>query len=119
MSLLYDNSTYHLADTAYTTRLVENHIGDESVVGEVRGWKRTLLSRIDAHFKDSDNRERGYRLYLGIKILKELTSSRASRAYLDLMKGLTLEEVIFWVWQYNTYGKRAAMGFIAMHLSNR
>jgi len=118
-NLLYDNSTYHLTDTPHTTRLTETFIGSECTVGEVRGWKRRLLTSVDEHFRDRDNRERGYRLFLAIKVLNELRLPTKTPRYMELMKRLTLEEVIFWVWQYNSYGSRAIIAFKTMHIHNR
>jgi hypothetical protein len=117
--LLYDNSMYYLVDTNHTTRLEEDFLGNIHVRGEVRGWKRRLLRLLDYHFKDTDNRERGNRLYLSVKLLNELRSPKHSVDYLELMKRLTLEETIFWVWQFNSYGKRAIAGIKAMHMSAR
>ena len=118
-NLLYDNSTYHLSETPHTTRVIESFIGNESIVGEVRSWRRRLLSVIDTHFQEQDNRERGYRLCLAVKLLNELRSQGKAYRYLDLMKRLTLEEVIFWIWQYNSYGSRAITALKTIHIHDR
>jgi hypothetical protein len=118
-NLLYDNSTYHIFDTPHTTRLIETFIGEERRVGEVRGWRRNLLNLVDKHYQKQDNRERGYRLYLATKVLNGLRLPGKSTRYLELMKQLTLEEVIFWVWQYNSYGKKAITAFKTIHIHNR
>lgn len=117
--LLYDNSMYCISETEHTTRLEENFLGNIHVLGEVRGWKRRMIRFLDRHFEDADNRERGNRLFLAIKLLNDLKSPKKSVSYLDLMKRLTLEETIFWVWQFNSYGARAIAGIKAMHLSSR
>ena len=118
-NLLYDNSSYHLTDTPHTTRLIETFIGNEFTVGVVLGWKRRLLTLVDEYFQDCDNRERGYRLFLAIKVLNELRSPDKIPRYMELMKRLTLEETIFWVWQYNSYGSRAIIAFKTIHIHKR
>ena len=40
---IYNNFKYRLEETPKTLRLVEIFLGDEVIIGEVRGWKRNLL----------------------------------------------------------------------------
>ena len=114
---VYDNFRYRLENTPQTIRLVEMFLGNEAVVGEVRGWKTHLLRHVDDCFKDKDERERGYRLFLAVKVLNKIREPRKTSAYLKAMKELTLEETIFWVWQHHSYNGRAINAFKCIHLN--
>ena len=114
---VYDNFRYRLEITPKTIRLVEMFLGNEAVVGEVRGWKTHMLRLVDDCFKDKDERERGYRLFLAVKVLNKIREPRKTSAYLKAMKELTLEETIFWVWQHHSYNGRAINAFKCIHLN--
>ncbi|MCW3988813.1 MAG: hypothetical protein NWE88_01910 [Candidatus Bathyarchaeota archaeon] len=114
---VYDNFRYRLEKTPKTVRLVEMFLGNEAVIGEVRGWKTHLFRHVDDWFIDKDERERGYRLFLAIKVLNKIHEPRKTSTYLQAMKELTLEEAIFWVWQYHSYNGRAVNAFKCIHLS--
>ena len=113
---VYDNFRYRLERTPKTIRLVEMFLGNEAVVGEVRGWKTHLFRHVNDWFKEKDERERGYRLFLAVKVLNKIREPRKTSAYLRAMKGLTLEEAIFWVWQYHSYNRKAITAFNCIHL---
>lgn len=114
---VYDNFKYRLEETPKTLRLVEVFLGDEAIIGEVRDWKRDLINRVDQWFSDKDERERGYRLFLAFKVLNKISKPRKTHRYLQVMKDLTLEEAIFWVWQYHAYKGKAVNAFKAIHLN--
>lgn len=115
--LLYDNFKYTLEETPKTLRLVETFIGNKTRIGEIRSWKRPLLQELASEYKEKDERERGYRLFLAIKVLNKIKQPQKSISYLNAMKELTLEETIFWVWQYHSYRGRAINAFKCMHLN--
>ena len=114
---VYDNFKYKIVETPKTLRLVETFLGDEVVVGEVRGWKISLLRHLDDWLYDKDERERGYRLFLAVKILNKIRKLKKTSIYMRVMKGLTLEETIFWVWQYHSYNSKAISAFKCIHLN--
>ncbi len=114
---VYNNFKYRFEETPKTLRLVEVFLGDEAVIGEVRGWKRDLLRTVDKWFSDKDERERGYRLFLAIKILNKINEPYKTNRYLQVMKEITLEESIFWVWQYHSYSIKAINAFKCIHLN--
>ena len=114
---VYDNFKYRLKITPKTIRLVELFLGNEAVVGEVRGWKTHLFRYVNDWFKEKDERERGYRLFLAVKVLNKIREPKKTSTYLQAMKELTLEEVIFWVWQYHSYNSRAIYAFKCIHLN--
>ncbi len=95
--------------------LIESFLGKESIVGTVEGWRMNALLEVDRHFSESDNRERGYRLFLAVKLLQTVKEPKAWAA-VEVLKGLTLEETIFWVWQYHSYGNRALGALKHIHL---
>lgn len=95
--------------------LIESFLGKESIVGSVEGWRINALLDVDRHFSESDNRERGYRLFLAVKLLQTVNQPKAWAA-IEVLKGLTLEETIFWVWQYHSYGNRALGALKHIHL---
>ncbi len=115
---IYNNFKYKLEETTKTLRLVEVFLGDEAVIGEVRGWKRNIIRIINKWFNDKDERERGYRLFLAIKVLNKINESHKTNKYLQVMKELTLEESIFWVWQYHSYNDKAVNAFRCIHMNN-
>ena len=115
---LYNNFKYMLEETPKTLRLVEIFLGDVAVIGEVRGWKRTLLRTVSNWFIDKDERERGYRLFLALKVLNKISAPFKTNRYLLAMKELTLEETIFWVWQYHSYDNKAINAFKCIHLND-
>lgn len=114
---VYDNFRYRLEKTPKTIRLVEIFLGNEAAVGEVRGWKTHLLRHVDDWFKDKDERERGYRLFLAVKVLNKIHRPTKTSTYLQAMKALTLEEAIFWVWQYHSYNSKAINAFQCIHIN--
>ena len=113
---VYNNFKYRLDETPKTLRLVEVFLGDEAVIGKVLGWKRNLLRTVDTWFSDKDERERGYRLFLAIKVLNKLNKPYKTSRYIHVMKEITLEESIFWVWQYHSYNIKAVNAFKCIHL---
>lgn len=114
---VYDNFRYRLEETPKTLRLVEIFLGNEVIVGEVRRWKRPPLQLVGEWLKEKDERERGYRLFLAVKVLNKIHKPRKVDAYVRVMKELTLEEAIFWVWQYHTYNGKAVNAFKCIHLN--
>jgi len=115
---VYNNFKYRIEETPKTTRLIEVFLGDEVIVGEVRNWKRELIRKIDKWFSEKDERERGYRLFLALKILNKLSKPYKTNHYLQVMKELTLEESIFWVWQFHSYKSKAINAFKCIHLND-
>ena len=113
---LYDNFRYNLIETPKTLKLVENFIGNEATIGQVRAWKRYMLSEIDRCFEGKDERERGYRLFLAVKALNRLKDMAKIPMFMRVMRELTLEEAIFWVWQYHSHGNKAINAFNCIHL---
>jgi len=114
---LYDNFRYSLIETPKSLKLVESYIGNEANIGQVRAWKRLMLSEIDRFFGGKDERERGYRLFLAVKALNRLKDATKASMFMRVMRELTLEETIFWVWQYHSYGNRAINAFNCIHLA--
>ncbi|RWX74208.1 MAG: hypothetical protein Metus_0233 [Candidatus Methanosuratincola subterraneus] len=115
--LLYDNFRYTVKIDRARKRavLVESFMGQDNAIGRVGGWRAMALAELDRHFSGRDNRERGYRLFLAAKLLPEVGASRACKA-LSVLKRLTLEETIFWVWQYHSYGARAIGALKHIHM---
>lgn len=116
---VYDNFKYKIYETPKTLRLVESFLGTEEVIGEVRFWKKTLIKEINKLFKNKSNREYGYRLFLAIKILNKIRHPEKAQLYLESMKNITLEETIFWVWQYHSYQDKAVTAFKAIHINQK
>lgn len=118
-NIVYNNFTYELDKTPKTLRLTEMFLGNKTTIGEVRSWKRPLLQELAFEFKEKDERELGYRLFLAIKVLNKVRQTRKSTAFLNVMKELTLEETVFWVWQYHSYRGRAINAFKCIHLNEK
>ena len=116
-TVLYDNFRYSLRETPKSLKLVENFIGNEATIGQVRAWKRHILSEIDRWFIGKDERERGYRLFLAVKALNRLKDATKASVFVRVMRELTLEETIFWVWQYHSHGNKAINAFNCIHLA--
>ncbi|MGF3499631.1 MAG: hypothetical protein ACQXXL_08465, partial [Candidatus Methanosuratincola sp.] len=100
--------------------LIEIFAGSESVIGCLEGWRGAALEELDRYFLDKDGRERGFRLFLALKSLRTVDARRGPELF-DVLRRLTLEETIFWVWQYHSYGERAigAMKHIHMNMHTR
>lgn len=96
--------------------LVERFAGTERVVGYAEGWRAAALKMIDEHFAEKGGRERGFRLFLALKSLRTVDARRGAEM-LDALKKMTLEETIFWVWQYHSYGDRAIGAMKHIHMS--
>jgi len=77
-----------------------------------------LLRALDVWFSGKDERERGYRLFLAIKVLNKINDPHKANRYLQVMKELTLEESVFWVWQYHSYHSKAVNAFNCIHLND-
>lgn len=116
-TVLYDNFKYSLKKTPKTLKLVESFIGNETEIGQVRVWRRHILLKIDRFFRGKDERERGYRLFLAVKALNRLKNVTKTPMFMRVMRELTLEEAIFWVWQYHSYGNKAINAFNCIHLT--
>ncbi len=116
---LYENFNYKLVDTPKSVKLVEVFIGKETVIGQVRSWKVYVLKNIADYYSDKDEREKGYRLFLTIKALNGLRNGAKVPRFVEVMKRLTLEETIFWVWQYHGHGRRAINAFNCIHMRKR
>lgn len=114
---LYDNFRYSIIETPKSLKLIENFIGNEAEIGQVRSWKRHMLAEIDRCFEGKDERERGYRLFFTVKALNRLKDAAKAPTFMRVMRELTLEEVIFWVWQYHSHGNKAINAFNCIHLS--
>ena len=113
---LYENFKYKLVETPKTIKLIEIFIGNEAEIGQVRSWKTYVLKNISKTFEDKDEREKGYRLFLMIKALNRLKNGPKIPLFIKVMRELTLEETIFWVWQYHSHGKKAISAFNCIHL---
>ncbi len=116
---LYDNCTYTLHRTAQTVRLVQHFLSEQNVMGAVRDWRVPLLEAVERASRDRNERERGYRLRLALKVLNSLRSPQEAPRFLEAMRRITLEEAIFWNWQYNTYGRDAIRAFKTIHMRSR
>lgn len=116
---LYENFKYKLVETPKTIKLIEVFIGNEAEIGQVRSWKTYVLKNINKTFEDKDERERGYRLFLVVKALNRLKNGPKVPRFIKVMRELTLEETIFWVWQYHSHGKKAINAFNCIHLRKR
>ena len=114
---LYDNFRYRLIETPKTLKLIESFIGNEAEIGRVGAWRRHMLAEIDRWFIGKDERERGYRLFLTVKTLNRLKDTAKAPIFMRVMRELTLEEAIFWVWQYHSHGNKAINAFNCIHLS--
>jgi len=113
---LYENFKYKLVETPKTIKLIEIFIGNEAEIGQVRSWKTYVLKNISKTFEDKDERERGYRLFLVVKALNRLKNGPKVPRFIKVMRELSLEETIFWVWQYHSHGKKAINAFNCIHL---
>ena len=116
---LYENFNNKLVETPKTVKLIEVFIGKETVIGEVRSWKVFVLKNISEFFMDRDEREKGYRFFLVIKALNGLRNGAKVPRFVKVMKEITLEETIFWVWQYHSHERRAINAFNNIHMSKR
>ena len=117
-TVLFDNFRYSLRETPKTLHLVESFIGNEATIGQVRVWRRYMLSEIDRFFGGKDERERGDRLFLAMKTLNRLKDVTKAPIFMRVMRELTLEEAIFWVWQYHSHGNKAINAFNCIHLTH-
>lgn len=113
---LYENFKYKLVETPKTIKLIEIFIGNEAEIGQVRSWKTYVLKNISKTFEDKDEREKGYRLFLVIKALNRLRNGPKVPLFMKVMREISLEETIFWVWQYHSYGKKAINAFNCIHI---
>ena len=113
--ILYKNFSYKIKKTKKSVQLIEVFLGNEAIIGKVVGWKTIIFSKIDEWYKDKDERERGYRLFFAIKILNNMNNNSSTHDFLLSMKEISLEEVIFWVWQYSIYNDRAVKAFKTIH----
>ena len=116
---LYENFNYKLVETPKSVKLVEVFIGKETVIGQVRFWKVFVLNNISEFFKDRDEREKGYRFFLVIKALNSLRDGAKVPRFVKVMKEITLEETIFWVWQFHSHGRSAINAFNCIHMRKR
>lgn len=114
---LYDNFRYRLIETPKSIKLIEAFIGNDAEIGQVRAWKRHVLAETDRFFGGKDERERGYRLFLAVKALNRLKDVAKVPLFMRVMRELTLEETIFWVWQYHSHGNKAINAFNCIHLA--
>ena len=115
----YRNFKYRIIETPRYTRLLECFLGTETVIGQVGGWRRKKLTEIARLLDGKDERERGYRLFLALNLLKRIDNTRKVGAFWRAMNEITLEEAIFWVWQYHSYGKVALNAFNCIHINSR
>ena len=116
---LYENFKYKLVETPKTIKLIEIFIGNEAEIGRCGSWKTYVLKNISKTFEDKDEREKGYRLFLTIKALNRLRNGSKVPLFLKVMREITLEETIFWVWQYHSHGKKAISAFNCIHMRKR
>ena len=116
-TILYDNFKYTLKETPKTLKLIESFIGNEATIGQVRVWRRHVLLKINQLSRGKDERERGYRLFLAVKTLNRLKNVTKAPMFMRVMRELTLEEAIFWVWQYHSHGNKAINAFNCIHLT--
>lgn len=115
----YRNFKYSIVETPQRVKLLESFLGTETVMGQVSGWKRSLFIEIARFFQDKDEREKGYRLFLALNVLRCIDDRRKMGSFLKAMYEITLEETIFWVWQYHSYGKAAINALKCIHINLR
>jgi len=115
----YRNFKYRIVETSRRVKLLESFLGTETVMGQVSGWKRSLFTEIARVFQDKDERERGYRLFLALNVLRCIDNRRKASSFLKAMNEMTLEETIFWVWQYHSYGRAAINALKCIHINLR
>jgi hypothetical protein len=115
----YRNFKYRIVETPWRVKLLESFLGTETVMGQVSGWKRSLFTEVARVFQEKDERERGYRLFLALNVLRCIDDRRKMSSFLKAMNEMTLEETIFWVWQYHSYGRAAINALKCIHLNSR
>ena len=113
---LYANFKYKVKVSNKSVQLFEVFLGNEILIGRVYGWKSTLFKQVISWYTNINEREKGYRFYLAIKLLNTMNKKSSVYHYLKIMKEITLEEVIFWVWQYSIYNKKSLKGFMRIHM---
>lgn len=116
---LYRNFKYRIVETPRYVKLLECFLGSETVIGQVSGWKKVLFSEIARLFEEKDEREKGYRLFLALNVLRSIDDRRKIGPFLKTMNKITLEETIFWVWQYHSYGRAAINALKCIHVNSR
>jgi len=114
----YRNFRYRIVETPRYAKLLECFLGTEAVIGQVCGWRMRILKEIARWLEGKDERERGYRLFLALNLLKRIDDTRKVGAFLRAMNEITLEEAIFWVWQYHSYGTAALNAFNCVHMNS-
>lgn len=102
-----------------TVSLSESFQGHEVIVGKVFGWRANVFEEFAESLANRDEREKGYRLFLTLQVLKTLRVRRKTNHFLRAVTELSLEEVIFWVWQFHSYGKLALNAFKCIHLTSK
>jgi hypothetical protein len=114
----YRNFRYRIVETPRYAKLLECFLGTETVIGQVGGWRIRILREIARGLEGKDERERGYRLFLALNLLKSIDDTRKVGIFWRAMNEITLEETIFWVWQYHSYGKAALNAFNCIHMNS-
>jgi hypothetical protein len=116
-----NNFHYKVVETANSVKLIETFLNSEKIIGQARNWKKKVFLQFALSQPETDERQKGYRLFLALKVLAEVKETKDVYTFLRVMNELTLEEVIFWVWQYHSYGKCAiaALKKIHFHSSGR
>ncbi len=112
----YQNFQYLVLKKGQTVSLSESFQGHEVIVGKVSGWRAKVFDEFAESLVNSDERERGYRLFLTLQLLKCLKTRRKTNHLFRAITGLSLEEVIFWVWQFHSYGNSALNAFNCIHM---
>jgi hypothetical protein len=112
-----NNFHYKVVETANSVMLVETFLNYEKIIGHARSWKKKVFLQFAHSLLETDERQKGYRLFLALKLLGEVKETRNAYTFLRVMNELTLEEVIFWVWQYHSYGKCAIAALKKIHFN--
>lgn len=113
----YQNFRYIVIKKGQTVSLSESFQGHEIIVGKVFGWRAKVFDEFAESLSNRDEREKGYRLFLTLQVLKTLRAKRKTNHFLRAVTELSLEEVIFWVWQFHSYGKLALNAFNCIHMN--
>lgn len=114
----YQNFRYLVRKRGQSISLSESFQGHEVMVGKVFGWRAKTFNELSEFLSNRDERERGYRLFLALQVLKGLKKRRKVNHFLVAVTQLSLEEVIFWVWQFHSYGKPAINAFNCIHMKS-
>lgn len=114
----YQNFKYRIVKSGRYIQLVEYCHDTEIVVGQVSGWRGQLFSELVQMYEGKNEREKGYRLFLALALLKRIKDRKKLGIFARAIVNITLEETIFWVWQYHSYGTIALTAFKCIHINH-